>query len=236
MTDRVRKGDVSARTWATRTSLKGGDREDPGGHDCSWETLRDPNRSGCRVESGVKRRERWMTGLGVLPGEQWFWGEEPSLAACLLVGGDTVLRPTFSLCKPRRLISGPRSPAGHVQTPISSHGPTSRLHWGSTPAPSRVGQGNLAGAFLLPCWCRRLSLPRVDPRGPGASQALRAGDLSPHGLDAAPSCWSRRPQEPSSLSGSSPQGPLGEGGLCRAVCCEFPKPHSLYPSHRAPRK
>lgn len=66
--------------------MKEGDRKDPGGHDCPWEALRDPNRSGCGVERGVRRKERWMTGLGVLPGEQWFWGAG-AVPGCLLARG-----------------------------------------------------------------------------------------------------------------------------------------------------
>lgn len=40
------------------------------------------------------------------------------------LGGEMVLKFTFTLCNPPRVISCPRSPAGHVQTPFPSDKPT----------------------------------------------------------------------------------------------------------------
>lgn len=230
---RCREGDGDLTGWekaplgsdvSARTGLKGGDGVGPGGLDCPGETPRAPNRSDCR-SNGV-RRGRWMTGMGCCGrrsragGGRRPWKEQSWLLAH---GGVATLRCTFSLCKPPRWISGPRSPTGHVQMLVPSHGPTSGRcmsvplwpHWGVTPASSRVWSVELVWG-LLPALLVSTPLPTLSgPGGPRASQTLREGELSPCGLDAAPSCWSGCPQEPSSPSGTGPQGPLGEGGLCR---------------------
>lgn len=107
--------------------------------------------------------------------------EEPS--RLLAHGGDATLRHTFSLCKPPRWISGPRSPTGHMQMLVPSHGPTSgwRMsmplwpHWGVTPASSRVWSVEL-GWGLSPALLASTPLPTLSgPQGPESQSDLEGG-------------------------------------------------------------